>query len=122
MTVLVRIPTPLRTVTKGAAEVQAEADTVRGVIDDLERQYPGFRDRVLDGTGEIRRFINVYVNEEDVRFLDGDKTALRAGDQLSIVPAIAGGALAASAGGALPASAGSALVGAGSSSPNSAPA
>ena len=92
MTVLVRIPTPLRAVTKGAAEVQAEADTVSGVIDDLERQYPGFRDRVLDGTGEIRRFINVYVNEEDVRFLDGNKTPLRAGDQLAIVPAIAGGA------------------------------
>jgi molybdopterin synthase sulfur carrier subunit len=108
MAVLVRIPTPLRTVTKGAAEVQAEADTVSGAIDDLERQYPGFRDRVLDGAGEIRRFINVYVNEEDVRFLDGNKTALRAGDQLSIVPAIAGGALAASAGGALAVSPGSA--------------
>jgi molybdopterin synthase sulfur carrier subunit len=91
MAVLVRIPTPLRSVTKGAAEVQAEADTVAGVIDDLDRQYPGFRDRVLDGAGEIRRFINLYVNEEDVRFLDGHKTALKPGDQVSIVPAIAGG-------------------------------
>jgi sulfur-carrier protein len=91
MAVLVRIPTPLRTVTKGAAEVQAEAETVAGVIDDLDRQFPGLRERVLDGAGEIRRFVNVYVNEEDVRFLDGKKTALKAGDQVSIVPAIAGG-------------------------------
>lgn len=91
MAVLVRIPTPLRTVTRGAPEVQAEADTVGGVIDDLERQYPGFRERVLDGVGEIRRFINVYVNEEDIRFLDGHRTALKPGDQVSIVPAIAGG-------------------------------
>jgi sulfur-carrier protein len=92
MSVLVRIPTPLRTVTKGAAEVQAGGETVSSVIDDLERQYPGFRDRVLDGAGEIRRFINVYVNEEDVRFLDGHKTVVKPGDQVSIVPAIAGGA------------------------------
>jgi sulfur-carrier protein len=91
MAVLVRIPTPLRTVTKGAAEVEAEADTVAGVIADLDRQYPGFRERVLDGAGEIRRFINVYVNEEDVRFLDGHTTALKPGDQVAIVPAIAGG-------------------------------
>jgi sulfur-carrier protein len=114
MAVLVRIPTPLRSVTKGAAEVQAEADTVSGIIDDLERQFPGFRDRVLDGAGEIRRFINVYVNDEDVRFLDGHKTTLKPGDQVAIVPAIAGGALAAPAGGALaalPAVAPSALPG-----------
>ncbi|HUF34516.1 MAG TPA: ubiquitin-like small modifier protein 1 [Gemmatimonadales bacterium] len=91
MAVLVHIPTPLRTVTRGAAEVHAEAETVAGVIDDLDRQFPGLRERVLDGAGEIRRFVNVYVNEEDVRFLDGKKTALKAGDQVSIVPAIAGG-------------------------------
>jgi molybdopterin synthase sulfur carrier subunit len=91
MAVVVRIPTPLRTVTKGAAEVQAEADTVGGIIEDLERQYPGLRERVLDNAGEIRRFINLYVNDEDIRFLDGAKTALKPGDQVSIVPAIAGG-------------------------------
>lgn len=92
MPVLVRIPTPLRGMTKGAAEVQADADTVGGVIDDLERQYPGMRDRLLEEGGEIRRFINIYVNQEDIRFLDGDKTALKQGDEVSIVPAIAGGA------------------------------
>jgi sulfur-carrier protein len=91
MAVLVRIPTPLRTVTKGAAEVQAAGDSVAAVIADLERQYPGMRERLLEDGGDVRRFINVYVNEEDIRFLQGPETALKAGDQLSIVPAIAGG-------------------------------
>lgn len=91
MAVLVRIPTPLRSMTKGAAEVHAEADTVGGLIDDLERQYPGLRDRLVEDGGQIRRFINVYVNQEDIRFLDGAKTALKPGDEVSIVPAIAGG-------------------------------
>jgi molybdopterin synthase sulfur carrier subunit len=77
--------------TKGAAEVHAEADTVGGLIDDLERQYPGLRDRLVEDGGQIRRFINVYVNQEDIRFLDGAKTALKPGDEVSIVPAIAGG-------------------------------
>lgn len=90
MSVLVRIPTPLRTVTKGAAEVQAAGATVADIIDDLERQFPGMRDRLLEG-GAVRRFINLYVNEEDIRFLEGAQTALKTGDQLSIVPAIAGG-------------------------------
>ena len=91
MPVLVRIPTPLRAMTKGAAEVQADADTVGGVIDDLERQYPGMRERLVEEGGQIRRFINIYVNQEDIRFLDGDKTTLKPGDEVSIVPAIAGG-------------------------------
>ena len=91
MALIVRIPTPLRAVTKGAAEVQAKGDTVADVVQDLERQYPGIRERLCDGAGELRRFINVYVNEEDIRFLDGAKTALKDGDQVSIVPAIAGG-------------------------------
>jgi sulfur-carrier protein len=91
MGVPVRIPTPLRTVTKGAAEVQADGDTVSAVIEDLERQFPGLRDRLMDEGGELRRFINIYVNEEDIRFLEGAKTALKAGDSVSIVPAIAGG-------------------------------
>ncbi len=92
MAVLVRIPTPLRTLTKGTAEVQATADTVADLVSDLERQFPGMRDRLMDENGELRRFVNIYVNEEDIRFLDGQKTALKAGDQVSIVPAIAGGA------------------------------
>jgi molybdopterin synthase sulfur carrier subunit len=91
MAVLVRIPTPLRAVTKGSAEVQATADNVAGVIDDLERQFPGLRERLLDEGGEIRRFINIYVNQEDIRFLQGAKTSLKQGDEVSIVPAIAGG-------------------------------
>ena len=91
MSVLVRIPTPLRTVTKGVAEVQAAGATVGDVIDDLDRQFPGMRDRLLEDGGAVRRFINLYVNEEDIRFLEGAKTALKTGDQVSIVPAIAGG-------------------------------
>jgi molybdopterin synthase sulfur carrier subunit len=91
MPVLVRIPTPLRTMTKGAAEVHADADTVGGVIDALDRQFPGLRDRIVEESGQIRRFVNIYVNQEDIRFLDGDKTALKQGDEVAIVPAIAGG-------------------------------
>ena len=91
MPVLVRIPTPLRAVTKGNAEVQAAGDTVAAIVDDLERQFPGLRDRLVDEAGELRRFINIYVNEEDIRFLDGRKTTLKEGDHVSIVPAIAGG-------------------------------
>jgi sulfur-carrier protein len=91
MAVLVRIPTPLRSLTKGQAEVQVAADNVADLIDDLEKQFPGMKERLVDEGGEVRRFINFYINEEDVRFLQGSKTALKVGDQVSIVPAIAGG-------------------------------
>jgi molybdopterin synthase sulfur carrier subunit len=91
MAVLVRIPTPLRSMTKGSAEVHVTADTVSGLIDDLERQFPGLRERLMQDGGEIRRFINIYVNQEDIRFLQGAKTVLKQGDEVSIVPAIAGG-------------------------------
>jgi len=91
MPVLVRIPTPLRSLTKGSAEVQAKAGTVADLVESLEGQFPGLRERLVDESGELRRFINVYVNEEDVRFLDGLKTALKGTDQVAIVPAIAGG-------------------------------
>jgi len=87
----VRIPTPLRAVTKGNADVQATGDTVDDVVADLERQFPGLKERLVDETGELRRFINIYVNEEDIRFMDGKKTALKDSDVVSIVPAIAGG-------------------------------
>jgi molybdopterin converting factor small subunit len=90
METIVRIPTPLRTLTGGADEVTASGSTVREVLDDLEAKHPGLRDRLLDEKG-VRRFVNIYVGEEDIRFLDGLKTALKAGDQISIVPAIAGG-------------------------------
>jgi molybdopterin synthase sulfur carrier subunit len=91
MPVIVRIPTPLRSITKGSAEVPAKGGTVDDVMQDLERQYPGLRERLVDEKGELRRFINLYVNEEDVRFLQGRTTALKDGDTVSIVPAIAGG-------------------------------
>ena len=91
MGVVVRIPTPLRALTKGNAEVQASGDTVAAMVADLDRQFPGLRERLLDDSGELRRFVNVYVNEEDIRFLQSQKTTLKDGDQVSIVPAIAGG-------------------------------
>ena len=91
MPVIVRIPTPLRPLTKGSAEVHAKADSVADLIESLEGQFPGLRERLVDETGELRRFINVYVNEEDVRFLQGTTTALKEGDHVAIVPAIAGG-------------------------------
>ena len=84
MPVTVRIPTPLRTVAKGNADVQAKGDTVEDVIGDLERQFPGLRERLVDDAGELRRFINI-------RFLDNKATKLKDGDEVAIVPAIAGG-------------------------------
>ena len=90
METIVRIPTPLRTLTGGADEVTASGKTVGDIIEDLERKHPGIRERLLDEK-VVRRFVNIYVGEEDVRFLDGLRTALNAGDQISIVPAIAGG-------------------------------
>lgn len=91
MAVVVRIPTPLRSLTKGQTEVQAQGETVDGVVQDLERQFPGMAERLVDDKGELRRFINVYVNGEDIRFLQGKTTALKDGDEVSVVPAIAGG-------------------------------
>jgi molybdopterin synthase sulfur carrier subunit len=86
----VRIPTPLRTLTAGNDEVKAAGATVGAVIDDLEKNYPGIKDRLLDDKG-VRRFVNIYVGEEDIRFLEGLKTELKGGEQITIVPAIAGG-------------------------------
>ena len=87
---IVRIPAALRTLTAGADEVKANGGTVGDVIEDLEKRHPGLKDRLLDEKG-VRRFINIYVGEEDVRFTGGLKTELKSGDQISIVPAIAGG-------------------------------
>ena len=91
MPMQVRIPTPLRAVTKGSAEVQGNGSTVAGLIDDLERSFPGLKERLIDDSGDLRRFVNIYVNQEDIRFLQGKKTTLKDGDEVSIVPAIAGG-------------------------------
>lgn len=90
MAIKVRIPTPLRTLTGGNDEVEATGSTVSDVIEDLERRHPGIRERLLDDKG-VRRFVNIYVGEEDIRFLEGLKTELRGSEQLSIIPAIAGG-------------------------------
>lgn len=92
MPVKVRIPTPLQKLTKDKADVTVEAKNIRELIDGLENNFPGIKERLCDEKGALRRFINVYVNEEDIRFLNLDKTALKDGDEVSIIPAIAGGA------------------------------
>ncbi|MBT2208309.1 MULTISPECIES: MoaD/ThiS family protein [Actinomadura] len=89
--VSVRIPTILRTYTGGEAEVKAEGDTLRAVVADLEAGYPGISARILDDSGKIRRFVNVYVGDEDVRFAEGLDTTTPDGAQISIIPAVAGG-------------------------------
>jgi len=91
MSVRVRIPTPLRAATDGVAELSVDSSTVGGVIADLETRYPDMRGRLRDDSGAVRRFVNFYVNGEDVRFRDGLETGLVSGDELSIVPAVAGG-------------------------------
>ena len=91
MSVSVRIPTILRTYTGGESEVTAEGSTLAAVLDDLEATYTGIRARILDEGGQLRRFVNVYVGNDDVRFLDGLATATPDGAQLSIIPAVAGG-------------------------------
>lgn len=91
MKVMVRIPTPLLSLTQGKKEVTAEGATLREVIEDLERQFPGIKERLCDEEGKLRRFINFFVNDEDIRFLEGEETPLKEGDVISIVPAIAGG-------------------------------
>ncbi|MDB4994656.1 MAG: MoaD and/or ThiS family protein [Myxococcaceae bacterium] len=88
--ITVRIPAALRTVTGGQDEVKGAGSTLGEILDDLETRHPGIKDRLLDAKG-VRRFINIYVGEEDVRFLEGLKTPVKTGDQISIVPAIAGG-------------------------------
>ncbi len=93
MAVVVRVPTPLRRLTNGQGEIEVEAGTIREAIEKLEEQYPGFKERLLDENGEVRRFVNLYLNDEDIRFLKGVDTELKDGDTLSIVPAIAGGKL-----------------------------
>jgi sulfur-carrier protein len=87
----VRIPTPLRPLTKGQGEVETNAASVLEMIETLNTAHPGIKDRLCDDTGELRRFVNIYVNEEDIRFLKGKETSLKDGDEVSIVPAIAGG-------------------------------
>lgn len=91
MSVRVRVPTPLRKFTQGADEVDAQGQNVRAVVEDLEKKFPGIRERICDENGKVRRFVNVYVNGDDIRFLQNLETATKEGDNISIVPAIAGG-------------------------------
>jgi sulfur-carrier protein len=91
MSVTVRIPTQLRSLTGGAGEVPVEAKTVREAISSLETAYPGIGERLLDGDGELRRFVNIFLADEDVRFLDGLDTTIDPGQTISVVPAVAGG-------------------------------
>ena len=88
--VTVRIPTPLRTLTGGEDQVQVPGATLREVIETLEKKHPGIRDRLLDDKG-VRRFVNIYVGNDDVRFADGLATATPEGSSVSVIPAVAGG-------------------------------
>ena len=92
MAVKVRIPTPLQKLTNNQSEVHCDAKNIDQMLADLEKKHPGIKERICDGEGKLRRFVNVYVNEEDIRFLKGQDTALKDGDDISIIPAIAGGA------------------------------
>lgn len=90
MAVKVRIPTPLQRLTHGKEEVEAEPGTIIEIISDLDKRFPGLGERISEG-GKVRRFVNIYVNEEDIRFLQAENTPVKDGDEVSIVPAIAGG-------------------------------
>ena len=87
----VRIPTPLRKLTNNEELVEVNAATIGEAIVELQTRFPGIKERLLDESGAVRRFVNVYVNEEDIRFLQNQETALKEGDEISIIPAIAGG-------------------------------
>jgi molybdopterin converting factor small subunit len=91
MSVTVRVPTTLRTLTAGASEVAVEGATVREVVAALDTAHPGFADKLLDDDGSLRRFVNVFVADDDVRFLDGLDTPVPDGETVSIIPAVAGG-------------------------------
>ncbi|NQT95150.1 MAG: MoaD/ThiS family protein [Candidatus Omnitrophica bacterium] len=92
MAIKVRIPTPLQKLTNNQAEVESEGKNVKELIDNLESSFPGIKERLCDEAGKARKFINIYVNEEDIRFLQREDTALKDSDEVSIIPAIAGGA------------------------------
>jgi len=91
MGIKVRIPTPLQKLTNNQSEVDVEAAKITDLIEGLESNFPGIKDRLCDESGKVRRFVNIYVNEEDIRFLQAEETAIKEGDEVSIVPAIAGG-------------------------------
>ncbi len=87
----VKIPTPLRKFTEDKGIVKVNGETVNGVIEDLEKKYPGIKGRLMDNDGEIKKFINIYVGDEDIRFLQGKNTKIKNNEEITIVPSIAGG-------------------------------
>ena len=91
MGVKVRIPTPLQKMTNNQAEVETQGANIAEIINGLEKSFPGIKGRLCDETGKVRRFVNIYVNDEDIRFLDKENTRVKTGDEISIIPAIAGG-------------------------------
>jgi len=91
MAILIRIPASLQRFTKNQGEVYAEGVTVQETLDHLAQNFPGMREQLCDDHGAIRRFVNLYLNHEDIRFLDGEKTVVKDGDELAIIPAVAGG-------------------------------
>ncbi|PIQ85763.1 MAG: molybdopterin synthase sulfur carrier subunit [Candidatus Omnitrophica bacterium CG11_big_fil_rev_8_21_14_0_20_45_26] len=91
MSVQVRIPTPLQKLTNHQEEVLVQADTINGLIEALEKNHPGIKERICDEKGQVRRFVNIFLNDEDIRFLEKEKTTVKDGDVVSIIPAIAGG-------------------------------
>ena len=91
MSVIVRVPTPLQKLTQNKAEIKTDGKNIKELIENLNKDFPGIKERICDESGNLRRFINVYVNEEDIRFLQRDQTPLKDGDEVSIIPAIAGG-------------------------------
>ena len=91
MGILVRVPTPLRRLTNGQAKVDIAASSISGLIEQLDSDFPGFKERLVDEAGQLRYFVNIYLNGEDVRFLEAMETSTKSGDEISIVPAVAGG-------------------------------
>ena len=91
MPIKVRIPTPLQKLTNDQEEIDVRASSIRELIEALEKNYPGIKNRICDESGNIRRFVNIFLNDEDIRFLEKETTSLKEGDVVSIIPAIAGG-------------------------------
>ena len=91
MAVKVRVPTPLMKLTDNKSEVTADGSNITEILNNLESQFAGIKESICEENGSPRRFINIYLNEDDIRFLDGEKTAVKDGDEISIIPAIAGG-------------------------------
>ena len=93
MAVKVRIPSPLLKLTNNQSEVEAKGSNVKEIFENMEKNYPGIKERIYEEDGQLRRFINVYVNEEDIRFVNGESSSVKDGDEISIIPAIAGGVI-----------------------------